>query len=44
VFILRYEQGSEVWKLVGDAYLHGCMNLDSMPEVGRGPDMEFTIS
>ena len=44
VFILRYEQESEVWKLVGDAYLHGCMELDSMPEAGRGPDVKFTIS
>lgn len=44
VFILRYEQGSEVWKLVGDAYLHGCMDLESMPEAGRGPDVKFTIS
>jgi hypothetical protein len=44
VFILRYEQGSEVWKLVGDAYIHGCMDLESMPEAGRGPDVKFTIS
>jgi hypothetical protein len=44
VFILRYEQGSEVWKLVGDAYLHGCMDLESMPKLGRGPDVKFTIS
>ena len=44
VFILRYEQGGEVWKLVGDAYLHGCMDLESMPEAGRGPDVKFTIS
>jgi hypothetical protein len=44
VFILHYEQGSEVWKLVGDAYLHGCMDLESMPEAGRGPDVRFTIS
>jgi hypothetical protein len=44
VFILRYEQGSEAWKLVGDAYLHGCMELKSMPEAVRGPDVKFTIS
>jgi len=44
VFILRYEQGSEVWKLVGDAYLHGCMDLESTPKAGRGPDVKFTIS
>jgi hypothetical protein len=44
LFILRHEQGSGVWKLVGDAYLHGCMDLESMPEVGRGPDVKFTIS
>jgi len=44
VFVLRHEQGSKEWKLVGDAYLHGCMHLDSMPEAGRGPDTTFTIS
>jgi hypothetical protein len=44
VFILRHEQGSDVWKLVGDAYLHGCMDFDSMPEAGRGPDVTFIIS
>jgi hypothetical protein len=42
-FILRYEQGSNIWKLVGDAYLHGCMDLDRMPGEGRGADMKFTI-
>ena len=44
VFILRHEQGSDIWKLVGDAYLHGCMDLDSMPEAGREQDMAFIIS
>ena len=44
VFILRHEQGSDVWKLVGDAYLHGCMDFDSMPEASRGPDTTFIIS
>jgi hypothetical protein len=44
VFILRYDQGNEVWNLMGDAYLHGCMDLDSMPELGRRPDITFTIS
>jgi len=44
VFILRHEQGSGVWKLIGDAYLHGCMDLDSMPEAGRGSDTTFIIS
>jgi hypothetical protein len=44
VFILRYEQESDVWKLIGDAYLHGCMDLDSMPEAGRSADTKFTIS
>lgn len=44
VFILRYEQESNAWKLVGDAYLHGCMDLDSMPEEGRSADTKFTIS
>jgi len=44
VFILRREQTGDVWKLVGDAYLHGCMDLDRMPDRGREADMIFTIS
>ena len=44
VFILHYEQSSEGWKLIGDAYLHGCMDLDIMPRAGRGPDLKFTMS
>ena len=42
-FILRYEDGSNVAKLIGDAYLDGCMNLETMPDEGRGPDRIFTI-
>jgi hypothetical protein len=44
VFILRSEQGSDAWKLVGDAYLHGCMDLDSMPGTGRELDTKVAIS
>ncbi len=42
-FILRYDEGSNVATLIGDAYLYGCMDLDSMPFEGRGPDEWFTI-
>jgi hypothetical protein len=44
VFILRHDEQGDEWKLVGDAYLHGCMDLDRMPDTGRGPDTVFTIS
>jgi hypothetical protein len=42
-FALRYEDGSNVAKLIGDAYLDGCMDLATMPDEGRGPDQIFTI-
>ena len=42
-FVLRYEDGSDVAKLIGDAYLGGCMDLETMPDEGRGPDQIFTI-
>lgn len=42
-FILRYAKDSKVATLIGDAYLYGCMDLDTMPPEGRGPDKWFTI-
>jgi hypothetical protein len=42
-FLLRYEDGSDVATLVGEAYLDGCMDLETMPSEGRGPDEWFTI-
>jgi hypothetical protein len=44
VFILRENLGSGSWELVGDAYLHGYMELDDIAEAGRGADMEFIVS
>jgi hypothetical protein len=44
VFILRSDPGSqEAVKLVGDAYLHGCMELESTSDIGRGPTVDFII-
>jgi hypothetical protein len=42
-FVIRYDDGSNVAKLVGDAYLDGCMDLATMSDEGRGPDQIFTI-
>lgn len=44
VFILRSEGERQDWNLVGDGYLHGCMDLDSMPEKGREADEVITIA
>lgn len=41
--ILRYEDGTNIAKLIGNAYLDGCMDLETMPNEGRGPDQIFTI-
>ncbi|MCJ1247647.1 hypothetical protein MMC30_004862 [Trapelia coarctata] len=42
VFVLRpKDDGSN--ELVGDAYVHGCMDLESLPPSDRGPDREFVI-
>jgi hypothetical protein len=43
LFVLRYEEGSNVATLIGEAYLEGCMDLDTMPSEGRGPDEWFII-
>ena len=43
VFVLRYEDGSDVARIIGDAYLDGCMDLDTMPSKGRGPDEWFML-
>ena len=42
VFILRSKEAGPL-ELVGDAYLHGCMDLESLPQNQRGPDTEFVI-
>ncbi len=42
-FVLRPEDGSDVARLVGDAYLDGCVDLESMPSLGRGGDQLFRI-
>ncbi|MCJ1386581.1 hypothetical protein MMC17_009707 [Xylographa soralifera] len=42
-FVLRYDNESNVAKLIGDAYLDECMDFDSMPTKGRCPEEIFTI-
>ncbi|MCJ1291717.1 hypothetical protein MMC34_003262 [Xylographa carneopallida] len=42
-FVLRYDGESDVATLIGDAYLDGCMDYDTMPTQGRGPEETFTI-
>jgi len=44
IFILRSDPRSEeALKLVGDAYLHECMELESTSDAGRGPTVDFII-
>jgi hypothetical protein len=43
LFVLRYEDGSDVARLIGEAYLDGCMDLNTMPSEGREPDEWFTL-
>ena len=43
VFVLRSKESGS-YKLVGDAYLHGCMDLESLPSTGRSPDQDISIS
>ncbi|MCJ1378676.1 hypothetical protein MMC17_001775 [Xylographa soralifera] len=42
IFVLR-RGTSGLYELVGDAYLHGCMALDSLPPEARTQDQEFII-
>ena len=42
MFILRSIDGQS-YELVGDAYLHGCMDLQALPSQYRSPDREFVI-
>ncbi|MCJ1316715.1 hypothetical protein MMC15_002036 [Xylographa vitiligo] len=42
-FVIRYDGKSDVAKLIGDAYLDGCMDFDNMPTQGRGPEEVFTL-
>lgn len=43
VFILRYASDSGVARLIGDAYVHGLMDLSLMPDQGREPDGVFVL-
>lgn len=44
VFVLRYRPDSGgVARVVGDAYVHGLMELSQMPNQGRGPDEVFVL-
>ena len=42
VFVLR-RKDDDVYELVGDAYLHGCMNLESLPLGFQNQDQEFVL-
>lgn len=35
---------TEFFHLIGDAYLHGCMNGEAFTAASRGPDREFVIA
>ena len=43
VFVLRRKDDDDVYELVGDAYLHGCMDLESLPPGLRDQDQEFVL-
>ena len=43
LFILRSGEHDDAYELVGDAYLHGFMDLDAVPPEGRKPDEDFII-
>lgn len=43
-FVLRpAEENREEWYFVGDAFVHGLMELDQAPQTARGVDEVFTI-
>ena len=42
IFVLRPRDG-EMYEMVGDAYLHGCMDLNSLPMDARTADRDFVI-
>lgn len=43
VFVLRCTSDSGVARLIGDAYVHGLMDLGLMPNQGREPDELFVL-
>lgn len=43
VFVLRYAPDSSVARLIGDAYVHGLMDLSLMPSQGREPNEVFVL-
>ena len=43
VFVLRRKDNSDMYKLVGDAYLHGRMDLGSLPPGLRSQDQDFVL-
>ncbi|MCJ1390797.1 hypothetical protein MMC18_003658 [Xylographa bjoerkii] len=43
VFVLRRSDG-DLYELIGDAYLHGCMDLEALPPGARGQDQDFVLS
>jgi hypothetical protein len=42
-FILRDGEDSKLAELIGDAYLDGCMDADTIPSEGKEPEEWFTI-
>ncbi|MCJ1398138.1 hypothetical protein MMC11_001335 [Xylographa trunciseda] len=42
IFVLRHSD-CDLYELVGDAYLHDCMDLESLPPSTRGQDREFVL-
>ena len=43
IFVLRPREG-EMYEMVGDAYLHGCMDLTSLPLDARTADRDFIVA
>jgi hypothetical protein len=44
LFALReVEERTGEWRLIGDAFVHGLMELNETPQSARGPDEEFVI-
>ena len=41
-FALRFGDGGQA-QLIGDAYLHGCMDFEAISPVDRGQDQEFIL-
>ena len=43
LYVLRYDDGGEVAKLIGIAYVHGLMNGEALTAPDRIEDIYFTI-